>query len=129
MSTLEESFAAACSSGKIPGAVLVATDTSGSFTYSEAFGFRSLEDDNKLPMELDTLMTLASCTKLITTIAALQLVERGHIGLGDDVADILPELSELEIFQGMMDGKGVLNKRKNPITLRQVFLTRHYLGS
>ena len=65
-------------------------------------------------------MTMASCTKLLTTIAVLQCVERGLIGLDDDVARILPELAELEILTGMDSSTGIpiLKKRTKAITLR-----------
>jgi CubicO group peptidase (beta-lactamase class C family) len=71
-------------------------------------------------LEIDTMMAIASCTKLITTIAALQCVERGQIGLDDDVAGFLPELARLEILTGMdsATGKPMLKKRENKITLR-----------
>lgn len=118
MQYLEESFQAACSNGKIPGAVLAATNKAGSFTYTKAFGFRSLKEGEKSPLNTDAIMTLASCTKLITTIAVLQLVERGQVSLDDDVASTLPELAKLDILTGVQNGKGVLKKRNNPITLR-----------
>ena len=118
MQSFEGSFEAACSASRIPGAVLAATDRTGSFAYTKPFGFRSLKDGEKAPLETDGIMTLASCTKLITTIAALQLVERDLISLDDDVVSILPELAKLKILTGMKDGKGILKKRENPITLR-----------
>jgi CubicO group peptidase (beta-lactamase class C family) len=69
---------------------------------------------------MDAMMAIASCTKLITTIAALQRVERGHVGLDDDLAGLLPELAELEILAGMdpTTGKPILKKRETKITLR-----------
>ncbi|CZR68756.1 related to 1,4-butanediol diacrylate esterase [Phialocephala subalpina] len=127
MPTLEESFEAACASGKIPGAVLVATNKTGSFTYSKSFGVRSLGDEIKVPLGPDSLLTLTSCTKLITTVGALQLVENGVIGLDDDVASTLPELANLEVLSGMKDGKGILKERQIPITLRH--LLTHSAGT
>ena len=112
MSSLEESFEAACANGKIPGAGLVATDKTESFTYSKAFGFHSLEEGKMKRLETDAMMSIASCTKLITTIAALQLVERGLIGLDNDVAVVLPELVKLDILTGIDSGKGILKERE-----------------
>lgn len=64
-------------------------------------------------------MWIASCTKLMTSIAAMQCVERGQFGLSDDVAEILPELAALPVIEGVDDrGKLVLKKRMNTITLR-----------
>ena len=70
-------------------------------------------------MELDTTMFTASCTKLLTTIAALQCVERGLVTLDEDTAAQLPELARQKILTGFEeDGEPVLVERKNPITLR-----------
>lgn len=64
-------------------------------------------------------MTIASCTKLVTSIAALQLLERGLITLSTDVAPILPELADLGVLMGFEeDGKPVVRERGNRITLR-----------
>lgn len=98
----------------------MATDKTRSFTYSKAFGFRSLEEGKKAPLEKDVIMTLTSCTKLITTIAVPQLMERGQVSLDDDVAQIFPELAKLEILTDVKDGKGMFKMRQNPITLRYV---------
>ncbi|TKA77266.1 hypothetical protein B0A49_03504 [Cryomyces minteri] len=125
MPSLEESFEAACKDGTIPGAVLLATNKSGSFQYAKAFGSRSLgESKSNEPLEMNAVMFIASCTKLMTSIAAMQCVERGQISLDDDVSDLLPELARLEILAGSDNaGNPVLRRRKNPITLR-LLLTR-----
>ena len=70
-------------------------------------------------MELDTTMFTASCTKLLTTIAALQCVEHGLITLDDDTSAHLPELASQKILTSFDEaGEPVLVDRKNPITLR-----------
>ena len=70
-------------------------------------------------MQTDGFMWMASCTKLMTSIAAMQLVERGRITLEDDVAAVLPELASQEILTGFdEDNKPLLKKRQNTITLR-----------
>ena len=89
----------------------------GAFNYAQAFGVRSLA--TKQPMELDTIMFTASCTKLLTTIAALQCVERGIITLDEDTAAYLPELARQKILTSFDEaGEPVLVERRNPITLR-----------
>jgi CubicO group peptidase (beta-lactamase class C family) len=70
-------------------------------------------------MDLNATFILASCTKLMTTIAALQCVERGQIGLDDSVSAILPELKEPEIFNGENEkGELTFQKAKTAITLK-----------
>lgn len=65
----------------IPGAVFVAVDRTGAQIAANASGVRGLNE--KTPMTLDTIFYIASCTKLITAIAALQLVEQGKLYLDD----------------------------------------------
>lgn len=83
----------------------------GSLDYAKAFGYRSIADAS--PMRLDTSMRIMSCTKLITATCALQCVERGLIGLDDDVSVYVPKLRDLWV---LVDGKvqpmtGVLTLR------------------
>ena len=55
----------------------------------------------------------------MTSLAAMQCVERGDIKLDDDIAALLPELARLKILQGFDDdGQPILRKRENIITLR-----------
>jgi hypothetical protein len=70
------------------------------------------------PVSEATTFCIASSTKLVTSVAAMQCVERGLIGLEDDVSVLLPELKDAQVFTGIEDGKPVLKKAKNTITLR-----------
>lgn len=58
-------------------------------------------------------------TKLVTSVAAIQIVERGHIGLDDDVGSVIPYLKGLEVLEGF-DENGVpkISKQTIPVTLR-----------
>lgn len=138
MPPLEESFEAACKDGTVAGVAVLACSKSGiyllpitmnsmlltvsigSFNYTKAFGSFSLEEGkNDRPMILDAVVALASATKILTSIAALQCLEKGLVGLDDDVGGILPELNAQSILTGFdNDGKPLLVKRQNPITLR-----------
>ncbi len=74
-------------------------------------------------MPVDATMWLASCTKLIGTVAVMQCVERGLLNLDEDIGGVLPELKALKILTGFekgSDGKGkpVLVENTKPITLR-----------
>lgn len=68
-------------------------------------------------------MWLASCSKLVTTIAALQCVERGLFTLDDpeDVDRLLPEWKNLEILTGWTDDDSpILQPATEKITLRKL---------
>lgn len=61
----------------------------------------------------------------MTTVAALQCVERGLLRLDNDITDILPELKDIDILLEMVgNGSGgkkpVLKKSEGKITLRCV---------
>lgn len=53
-------------------------------------------------MTLDTIFYIVSCTKLVSTITALQSVEAGEISLDtlEDIARIAPELLKKKIISG-----------------------------
>lgn len=72
-------------------------------------------------------MTLASGSKLITSIAALQVVEKGLVGVDDDLGAILPELGALKVLREV-DGEVVLEERTERITLRYVLSSHFYCG-
>ena len=56
--------------------------------------------DAKMPMRGDELYNLYSCTKVFTTCAAMQLIERDLMGLDDPVADYLPAFGKLTVRVG-----------------------------
>jgi CubicO group peptidase (beta-lactamase class C family) len=134
MSSFEEQFEKATEARDIPGVVLIASDAkgispsstllrkylthypAGKFKYQAAFGPRTPTEK----INLDTTFILASCTKLMSSIAALQCVERGLIGLDDDVSSVLTELKGRQILTGFKEGSGEpeYKKAEKIITLR-----------
>lgn len=78
---------------------------------------------------LTLALELYSQTKLVTCLAALQLVDRGLVSL-DDEADIekhLPELGKLQLLKGYEeDGKPILEQPTKKSTLR--LLMSHQAG-
>jgi CubicO group peptidase (beta-lactamase class C family) len=62
---------------------------------------------------------LASQTKLLTAVAALQVVERGLIALEDSVEELLPELAGQPVLTEFdEDDQPVLVARTERITFR-----------
>ena len=61
-------------------------------------------------MTLDTIFWIASCTKLITSIAFMQIVEQGKLALNDAklVEKIVPELKDVKVID---NGKLVAKAR------------------
>ncbi|KAJ5464168.1 Beta-lactamase-related protein [Penicillium sp. IBT 31633x] len=118
---METSFEAAINTGKINGAVICATDAEGQFVYNKAFGERTLLSGEKKPQQIDDVLYLASATKLITTIAALQCVEDGLLTLDGDLSSSLPELATKQVLTGFADDDSPqLEPPAPPITLKML---------
>ena len=115
---LDAVLAEAAQRNTVPGFVAMATSGDGR-EYLRAFGKRSVADP--APMMADTIFWIASFTKLVTTVAALQLVEDGKLDLDRPVAAFLPDFADLPILEGHgADGKAILRKATDAPTVRQL---------
>ena len=108
----EQALADAVNGGRIAGAVALATDRGGPI-YEHAAGLRAA--GQPAPMDTATVFWIASMTKAIVSVAALQLVEHGRLTLDGDLAPLVPELGGLEVLEA-----GGLRPAKGPVTLRQL---------
>ncbi len=87
--------------------------------YSGAFGKR--DSASGLAVQPDSIFQIASMTKAITSVAAMQLVERGKLTLDEPVAKHLPQLAKLDVLEGFDGaGKAVLRPSTKPITLHHL---------
>ena len=64
--------------------------------YRGSFG--SCKVDRSEILSADTLKWIASQSKLVTSVAVMQLVEKGLIGLDNDVRAVLPALKDLKVL-------------------------------
>src|SRR5882672_11153298 len=103
---------------EIPGVVAMAANEQ-SVLYQGAFGFRDLATASR--MSADTVFRIASMVKLLTTVAALQLVEQGRLKLDEPAGNIDPTLASAQVLAGF-DAKGVpqLRPAQKPLTLRNL---------
>jgi methyl acetate hydrolase len=95
--TLDEVLKNAVTRGDVPGVVAMAANDDGPI-YEGAAGVRSADADD--PITADTMLRIASMTKIITTVAALQLVEQGRLDLDAPVDTYRPEFAELQVLEG-----------------------------
>jgi CubicO group peptidase (beta-lactamase class C family) len=81
-----------------------------------------MKPETAKPIELNTVMWIASCTKVMTSICALQLVERGLVALDDPVYKHIPELQSLTIIKSIdaATGAPIEEKQSVPMTLRHL---------
>ena len=102
----------------VPGVVAMAANDKG-IIYEGAFGTRDLARGPD--MTLDTIFRLASMTKAVTSVAAMQLVEQGKLQLEQPIGNVLPELSAPQVLDGFDDaGAPRLRPTKRPITLHHL---------
>ncbi|MGO9123354.1 MAG: exo-beta-N-acetylmuramidase NamZ domain-containing protein [Terriglobales bacterium] len=96
--------------GQVPGAVLL-VGHDGQVVYRKAFGNRSLEPRREA-MTVDTVFDIASLTKVVaTTVAVMQLVQKGEIRVNEPVAKYIREFAQ---------------NGKEDVTIRQ--LLTHFSG-
>src|SRR6185437_4173171 len=101
-----------------PGVVALAADDHG-VIYEGAFGRRAV--DKPEPMTLDSVFRIASMTKAITGTAAMQLVEKGQLGLEQPIGEVLPLIKDVKVLEGFHeDGAPRLRDPKAPIRLRHL---------
>ncbi|KFY46346.1 hypothetical protein V494_00474 [Pseudogymnoascus sp. VKM F-4513 (FW-928)] len=126
MSSLDEQFQQACDARDLPGVILLASDVTGKFKYEKAFGLKAPGEKT----DLNSTFIMASCSKLMTSIAALQCVERGQIQLDDDVSTVLTELKDIQIITDFKKGtkEPTLKPAQNKITLRHLLTHSSGIG-
>ena len=114
---IDTALRGAVDAGTVTGVVEMAATADGPI-YEGAFGVRRLGSD--IAMTHDTVFRIASMTKAITSVAAMQLVEQGKLSLEGPVPPIDPGLARPQVFTGFAAGKPVLRPAKRPITLRHL---------
>src|SRR5712671_1800129 len=103
---------------EVPGVVALAASDKGAI-YDGAFGVRDLNAGGA--MTGDTVFRIASMTKAITSVAAMQLVELGKLSLDDPVPPVDPALNAPQVLEGFdAAGQPKLRPAKRPITLRHL---------
>jgi CubicO group peptidase (beta-lactamase class C family) len=99
-------------SSDLPSVVAIASDK---FSEELSFCYGKAVWNENVNVTKDHIFQLHSMTKLLTSVAALQLVEKGKIGLDDDLSSWMPEMTNIPILD-----KGELSEAKKPITLRHL---------
>jgi CubicO group peptidase (beta-lactamase class C family) len=109
---------AATRAAEVPGVVALAATDNG-IVYEGIFGQRRLHEAPA--MTRDTVFRIASMVKLITSVAALQLVEQEKLSLDAPVPDIDPALGSPQVLNGF-DARGIpqLRPPQRPISLRHL---------
>lgn len=81
-------------------------------------GFADLE--RREPMRLDHLFRIFSCTKLVTSCAALQLWEQGRFDFDDPVGKYIPALADLKVLPSPDAPLDTARPAKEPVRIRHL---------
>lgn len=98
---------------RIPGSSCVAY-VDGKEVYRHSSGFADVEEGRR--MTGDELLYMFSITKIITTLAALQLLEKGLFHLNDPLSEYMPEFKSMKVRRG----EEIIDSEK-PIRVRDLF--------
>ena len=93
----------AVAANRTPSVVAIVATTDG-VVYERAVGAPA-----------DTIFAIASMTKPVTSVAVMQLVESGKVGLDEPAQTYVPELATVQVLEG-----GALRPPKSPPTVRQL---------
>ena len=124
---LDEKLSAAVARGDVPGLVVVAA-TRDRILYQGVFG--KAEVGRERPMTADAIFRIASMTKAVTSVAAMQLYEQGRFALDDPAEKYLPELAHMTVFESFDHATGTYKVRpaEKTITIRHLFTHTSGLG-
>ena len=85
----------------------------------EVAAIGAASDDGR-PMRADAIMRIQSMTKVITSVAALRLVESGRLGLDQTVEEWLPELANCRVLSSPTAALQDTVPARRAITLRHL---------
>lgn len=118
MPRFEAAARQAVEAGQFPGVVGMAV-SADKLLYQGAFGVADAAKGDRLTT--DAVFFIASMTKAITSLACVQLIEQGRIGLEQQAATILPEMARHQVLTGYDSvGRPQLRAPARPITVRHL---------
>src|SRR3954467_1831912 len=94
-SRIDAALRRAVEAREVPGVVALAATADGPI-YEGAFGSRTI--GGGAAMTLDTVFRIASMTKAVTCVAAMQQVEAGRLSLDGPLPDIDPALNAPQVL-------------------------------
>lgn len=102
--------------GGVPGISAVVFDKTGRELLVHAAGTRGASSAE--PLTPEHVFWIASCTKMVTALAVMQLVEQGRLSLddADQLEALCPELGAVQVLRD----DGALEPKRGRITLRML---------
>ncbi len=82
--------------GKLAGAITLIAEN-GKIQHLKAYGYKDIIDS--VAMDTDLLIPIASMTKVITSIAILQLHEKGDLNIDDPIEKYIPDFKDIKVLE------------------------------
>lgn len=90
--------------GHVPG-VVAGVARHGKIVYLQSLGWQDVESQQ--PMQPDSIFQIRSMSKPITSLAIMQLIEQGRLGLDDPVSHYIPAFAGMRVFEsGVRNARG-----------------------
>ena len=117
LSTIDALLESSSADGVVPGVVAIIGDRDG-VLYEGAAG--RLRIGYGAPAGTDTMFRIASMTKALTSVAALQLIEQDRLALDQTVVSVVPEFGALQLLEGFDGDTPRLRKLSREPTIQQL---------
>mmetsp|Transcript_96653 Transcript_96653/g.311627 ORF Transcript_96653/g.311627 Transcript_96653/m.311627 type:complete len:419 (-) Transcript_96653:124-1380(-) len=101
-------------SNRVP-CLSIALSVGGKLLYRRDHGWANIE--SKVALSGDDTFYVASCSKFLTSVAAMQLYEKGQWSLDDSVAKFIPEFADVP---GVSGANGEIVPLERPILMRDL---------
>jgi CubicO group peptidase (beta-lactamase class C family) len=95
--SIDEVLQNAVDTGAVPNDAAIAADRDG-IIYEGGAGPRAAGSSD--PVGVDTHFRIMSMTKMVATVAALQLMERGQLDLDEPIETYRPEWADMQVLDG-----------------------------
>jgi CubicO group peptidase (beta-lactamase class C family) len=120
LNRIDERIQSSVDKGEVAGTVAIIAKN-GIIGYHKAFGMSNIEE--KKPMERNSLFRIASMSKLMTTVGALILYERGYFHMDTRLSKILPEFADPDVIVDWDEDKKefITEKSTRPIQMKHLF--------
>jgi methyl acetate hydrolase len=109
----------------VPNVVAIAADADG-IIYEGAAGPRAPGESGVV--DGDTRFRIMSMTKMVATVAALQLIEQSRLDIDAPVQEYCPEFAHVQVLERIEGGTPVLRAPATPATVKHLITHTSGLG-
>jgi methyl acetate hydrolase len=124
-SAIDQVLEQAVAAGAVPNVVAIAADRDG-IIYEGGAGSRVPGEAGTV--NADTHFRIMSMTKMVATVAALQLMEQGKLDIDAPIEEYCPQFNEVQVLEGVDGDRPVLRAPASKATIKQLITHTTGLG-